>query len=111
MKSISIIILCCFINSSAAPQRSQPQVGDRRQIDDMEANNSRSNAGATASLPTVRSTGSVTTQDDLGPLPPGWQMSKNDNERTFFIDHLNKRTTWVGNAEALSFIWLLLFFL
>lgn len=77
----------------------------------MEANNSRSNAGATASLPTVRSTGSVTTQDDLGPLPPGWQMSKNDNERTFFIDHLNKRTTWVGNAEALSFIWLLLFFL
>ena len=34
--------------------------------------------------------------DNLGPLPPGWQMSKTDNERVFFIDHINKVTTWVS---------------
>lgn len=33
--------------------------------------------------------------DGNGPLPPGWQMSKNEVGRVFFIDHINKRTTWV----------------
>ncbi|CAF1201359.1 unnamed protein product [Rotaria magnacalcarata] len=80
--------------AAATPQRPQPQVGDRRQIDDMEVNNSRTNATAT-SLSTSRTSVTSAPTDDLGPLPPGWQMSKTDNDRSFFIDHINKRTTWV----------------
>ncbi|CAF4406832.1 unnamed protein product [Rotaria socialis] len=86
--------LFCFIISAATPQRPQPQVGDRRQIDDMEVNNSRANATAT-SLSTSRTAVASASTDDLGPLPPGWQMSKTENDRSFFIDHINKRTTWV----------------
>lgn len=33
--------------------------------------------------------------DELGPLPPGWQQSRTENDRLFFIDHINKKTTWV----------------
>jgi hypothetical protein len=88
--SISIID---FFSASAA-QRSQAQFADRHQIDDMEANNARSNTTASP-VATPRTSTTNNTSDELGPLPPGWQMSKNENERMFFIDHINKRTTWV----------------
>jgi len=84
-----------FFHSAAAPQRPQPQVSDRHQIDDMVNNNTRSNTTASPVAPS-RPSATNTTSDDLGPLPPGWQMSKTENERTFFIDHINKRTTWVN---------------
>ena len=29
------------------------------------------------------------------PLPPGWDFSYSDKGRMFFIDHINKTTTWV----------------
>jgi uncharacterized protein YbdZ (MbtH family) len=32
-------------------------------------------------------------------VPAGWQMSKTENERLFFIDHVNKRTTWVRKTN------------
>ena len=87
----------CFllIYSSAIAQRAQAQVGDRRQIDDIEANNSRANA-ATG---TIASSRDSVSSDRLGSLPPGWQMSRADNERVFFIDHINKRTTWVKQTK------------
>jgi hypothetical protein len=67
----------------------------------MDANNVRSNA-TTNSMTVARGA-----TDDLGPLPPGWQMSKTDNERPFFIDHINKRTTWVKKRNKIikDFIW------
>jgi hypothetical protein len=80
--------------SAATPQRPQPQVGDRHQIDDMDANNARSNT-TTSPVTVSRSTTAGVTSDELGPLPPGWQMSRTENDRLFFIDHINKRTTWV----------------
>ena len=49
-------------------------------------------AAAAGSTRSLAATGSI---DNLGPLPPGWQQSRNENERVFFIDHINKRTTWV----------------
>ncbi|UJR33213.1 hypothetical protein I4U23_020668 [Adineta vaga] len=84
----------------ATPQRPQPQVSDRHQIDDMGGNNNRTSITASPAVAPRSSTTAATptandTTDGLGPLPPGWQMSRTDNERTFFIDHINKRTTWV----------------
>lgn len=78
--------------------RPQPEVSaGRHQIDDGDTNHSHSNTSnashGAAAAAASRSTSNVT--DQLGPLPPGWQMSKTENERMFFIDHINKRTTWV----------------
>lgn len=90
-----------MIFSSSAPQRPQPQVNDRRQIDDMEANATRSNTTTTSITPARGATANAPI-DEFGPLPPGWQMSRNDNERVFFIDHINKRTTWVKEKNMLK---------
>jgi len=64
----------------------------------MDANNARSNA-TTSSMTASRGATAAGSTDNLGPLPPGWQMSKTDNDRAFFIDHINKRTTWVKKEE------------
>ncbi|CAF0743353.1 unnamed protein product [Rotaria sp. Silwood1] len=80
--------------TAAASQRPQQQVGDRRQIDDMDVNNARTSI-ATGPVTASRIATPTASTDDLGPLPPGWQMSKTENERAFFIDHINKRTTWI----------------
>jgi hypothetical protein len=87
-----------FTVGSFSAATAQPQVGGRRQIDDMEANNARTHA--TASPKTV-SNGATTNNvtDELGSLPPGWQMSKTDSGRPFFIDHINKRTSWVKHNK------------
>jgi E3 ubiquitin-protein ligase NEDD4 len=61
----------------------------------MDANSARSNTTASSMTPARGATASNSVTDEFGPLPPGWQMSKNDNGRSFFIDHMNKRTTWV----------------
>jgi hypothetical protein len=71
------------------------QSNDRRQIDDLENSSQRSDSvqesmGSTQNAPVPGAT-----NDGLGPLPSGWQMSKTENGRFFFIDHINKRTTWV----------------
>jgi E3 ubiquitin-protein ligase NEDD4 len=29
------------------------------------------------------------------PLPPGWDFSYSDKGRMFFIDHVNKQTSWI----------------
>jgi hypothetical protein len=64
----------------------------------MESNNARSNTTTSPMTVSRGATASVAT-DDLGPLPPGWQMSRTDNDRVFFIDHINKRTTWVKDEK------------
>ena len=88
--------------SSATAPRPQPQVGDRRQVvDDVDSNNSSraSLAPSAGSAASIASAATASTTDDLGPLPPGWQMSRTENERMFFIDHINKKTTWVRNEK------------
>lgn len=37
----------------------------------------------------------VRTSPDEPPLPPGWDFSRSDKGRIFFIDHVNKQTTWI----------------
>ena len=75
---------------AGSSQRPTQQMADRRQIDDMHANSTR-----TSLLPAASGASTSASTDNLGPLPSGWQMSKNDSGRSFFIDHVNKRTTWV----------------
>lgn len=108
-----------FDFSAAVSQRPQPQSGDRHQIDDMQGNHARTTpnaspitaarTGSIASLPApptaaAGSAGSLAATasiDNLGPLPPGWQQSRNENDRIFFIDHINKRTTWVMKTKSI----------
>jgi len=94
-------LIFIFLFSAAVPQRPQPQVSDRRQIDDMEANNARSNS-TTSPATVARGTTANVSTDELGPLPPGWQMSRTDSDRLFFIDHINKRTTWVKTKKIIK---------
>ncbi|VDK45621.1 unnamed protein product [Anisakis simplex] len=46
--------------------------------------------------------------DGVGPLPRGWDMQVAPNGRKFFIDHINKTTTWTdprnGRVSALTTI-------
>jgi hypothetical protein len=62
-------------------------------VDDADGNNTTTTPSRGAAAIAAAATASTT--DEFGPLPPGWQMSKTDSERAFFIDHINKRTTWV----------------
>jgi len=59
----------------------------------MDANNTPHTTTSLASRASAAAAANIS--DDLGPLPSGWQMSRTENERVFFIDHINKRTTWV----------------
>ncbi|CAF1517784.1 unnamed protein product [Rotaria magnacalcarata] len=90
-------------NGQANPssQRSQPQVGDRHQIDDVDSNNTETtiitsrDADVAATTTGTAVTTDVSTVDELGRLAPNWQMFTADNGRVFYIDHVNKRTTWI----------------
>ncbi|CAF1233195.1 unnamed protein product [Adineta steineri] len=93
--------------TATTSERPQQQVSDRHQVDDIDGNNSQTNTPPTGSSrhPATGATNAAAaaaviaansnTVDDLGPMPAGWQLSKTDNERMFFIDHVNKRTTWI----------------
>ncbi|CAF2136027.1 unnamed protein product [Rotaria magnacalcarata] len=90
-------------NGQANPssQRSQPQVGDRHQIDDVDSNNTETtiitsrDADVAATTTGTAVTTDVSIVDELGRLAPNWQMFTADNGRVFYIDHVNKRTTWI----------------
>ena len=84
---------------ASSSQRPSAAMGDRRQIDDMQANSTRTSLAPTASSATASASA-----DNLGPLPSGWQMSKNENGRMFFIDHVTKRTTWVNEYFESFFV-------
>ena len=32
--------------------------------------------------------------DDMGPLPPGWEMAKAPNGQIYFMNHITKTTQW-----------------
>jgi hypothetical protein len=36
----------------------------------------------------------IDNEEDLGPLPSGWEKAKDAKGRTYFIDHNTQRTTW-----------------
>ncbi|CAF4083313.1 unnamed protein product, partial [Rotaria sp. Silwood1] len=78
---------------TATSQRPQSQVGDRHQVDDIDS--SHSQKGTSTTSPSTAANNVVSASDELGALPSGWQMSKTDNGRVFFIDHAHKRTTWI----------------
>ncbi|CAF1348466.1 unnamed protein product [Rotaria sordida] len=79
--------------ATATSLRPPPQVGDRHQVDNIDSNNSQ--AGTPTNIRAAAATIVVSSSDELGPLPSGWQMSKTEHGRIFFIDHAHKRTTWI----------------
>jgi len=95
-----------FLRTNAARPQPETSTG-RRQVDDEDTHQSLSNtSNASRSAATAVSNSTANVTDDLGPLPPGWQMSKTENERMFFIDHINKRTTWVKTSfSEANFRW------
>lgn len=82
-----------YFNTDSS-QRPQPQIGDRHQVDGIDSDNSHKRS-STTSLSATTVNNAASTSDELGPLPAGWQVSKTETGRIFFIDHINKRTTWV----------------
>ena len=89
-----------FYFSATVLQRSQSQFGVRRQVDDIDSNSTQTtNTANSRGSMAAAATATLSSSDELGPLPPGWQMSKADSGRVFFIDHTRKRTTWVGNRS------------
>lgn len=38
--------------------------------------------------------------DDSEPLPQGWEERQDANGRTFFVDHINRRTQWERPTRA-----------
>lgn len=89
---------------STTAQRPQPQVSNRHQIDDVDSSQSQTGSltGSRGAIAAAAAAATNTVSDDLGPLPPGWQQSRTENDRLFFIDHINKRTTWVRQSIGKS---------
>jgi len=63
-------------------ESSRPQSGSTR-------TGSASSGGALAT------TNGVRPKPNEAPLPPGWDFSYSDKGRMFFIDHVNKTTSWI----------------
>lgn len=40
--------------------------------------------------------------DDLGPLPPGWEMAKAPNGQIYFMNHITKSTQWEDPRKAIQ---------
>jgi len=100
-----------YFSAAAASDRPQHNVSDRHQVDDVDANHTQTNTTKTVARGAAASVAAATAAnvpDELGPLPAGWQMSRTENERAFFIDHVNKRTTWVRKRKYREniFIWI-----
>lgn len=81
--------------SRPTAQSPQPQISNRHQVDDNDSNHSLSVSKGGSRGAAASGVAAVSVPDELGPLPPGWQQSKTENDRLFFIDHINKKTTWV----------------
>ncbi len=45
---------------------------------------------------------SSTNPDDLGPLPPGWEIRHTANGRTYFVDHNNRTTQFTDPRLAIN---------
>ncbi|XP_074537442.1 itchy E3 ubiquitin protein ligase b isoform X1 [Halichoeres trimaculatus] len=65
--------------------------------DSSPSSGSDRNSGAAATRqPTSSITPAVTPRVPVnaGPLPPGWEQRVDQNGRVYFVDHVEKRTTW-----------------
>ncbi|XP_045615393.1 E3 ubiquitin-protein ligase Nedd-4 isoform X2 [Procambarus clarkii] len=51
-------------------------------------------SGMPSSPPNQRHTNNWRHEDELGPLPEGWEQRVHTDGRIFFIDHKNRTTTW-----------------
>ncbi|CAG9137181.1 unnamed protein product [Plutella xylostella] len=41
-------------------------------------------------------------QDDLGPLPPGWEQARTPEGQIYYLNHITKTTTWEDPRKSLA---------
>ncbi|GAA5839821.1 hypothetical protein JCM3766R1_004623 [Sporobolomyces carnicolor] len=76
---------------SAAARESPPSDSPSTRSSAAQSTRIESGDGAAAS---TRPSESVATDDELGPLPSGWERRQNPRGRAYFVDHNTKTTTW-----------------
>lgn len=74
------------LNNSATPEAS----ASRASRNSTSASRNSNQSGTTR----VNEVG-VRPKPNEAPLPPGWDFSYSDKGRMFFIDHVNKQTSWI----------------
>ncbi|KAF7711495.1 itchy E3 ubiquitin protein ligase a [Silurus meridionalis] len=88
-------------SSTASSTGSTPTHGSRGPSPDSsprpcvngEAANQGSNSGSGSAL-TVSPTPRQVSPINNGPLPPGWEQRVDQNGRIYYVDHIEKKTTW-----------------
>lgn len=44
----------------------------------------------------------ITTVDELGPLPPGWEQARTPEGQVYYLNHITKTTTWEDPRKTLA---------
>ncbi|XP_069687430.1 transcriptional coactivator YAP1 isoform X2 [Periplaneta americana] len=44
----------------------------------------------------------ITTVDELGPLPPGWEQARTPEGQVYYLNHLTRTTTWEDPRKTLA---------
>jgi E3 ubiquitin-protein ligase NEDD4 len=81
-------------SSSSNSDTNQPEPSADSEITNRENRAASANRSSSSSGAIVQENGVRTSPNDP-PLPPGWNFAYTDKGRMFFIDHTNKKTTWV----------------
>ncbi|XP_030631954.1 itchy E3 ubiquitin protein ligase a [Chanos chanos] len=81
-------------HGSAAPS---PETSPRVSVNGGDAGSQDSRAGSrsgSSQTPSVSPTPPRVSPISNGPLPPGWEQRVDQNGRVYYVDHIEKRTTW-----------------
>uniref|UniRef100_A0A669E1T1 E3 ubiquitin-protein ligase n=1 Tax=Oreochromis niloticus TaxID=8128 RepID=A0A669E1T1_ORENI len=106
-----IVVLAHFIASSSSSSPSELSEGPASdgssqasasgcsdQQNESSARAATSSSSETASVPKQGASASATIPRvapiNNGPLPPGWEQRVDQNGRVYYVDHIEKRTTW-----------------
>ncbi|XP_062853557.1 itchy E3 ubiquitin protein ligase a [Trichomycterus rosablanca] len=71
-----------------------PELSPRLTVNgDAASQGSNIGSGSTQALGPSLASRRVSTVNN-GPVPPGWEQREDQNGRTYFVDHIEKKTTW-----------------
>lgn len=87
------------LEDTSPPSDAPPAEADSASTATASTADSETTSASSASKRPDSASGTVATgvrpKPDEAPLPPGWDFSYSDKGRIFFIDHINKTTSWV----------------
>ena len=64
------------------------------QVNSYPLHNSQVNSYPISNIPFNPENSNRLGEDNLGPLPNGWEMARDQTNKPYFINHNNKTTTW-----------------